>query len=279
MLFTLLALAFDVAVRAGLVVVVVASVAGFRRVVEQHAARPVAHRLDQVDGEVGVVLEALPVRFHVPVAVGIHDLARRDARHQPSERRALRALAVDVIDLIRVGHQLGFVQPFAVLIHGHVLQLRHIEAVAEQVQLVAADGIVVLLVRVRHVGHVVELALVEPFHQQLEACRLVVRKVEPVLLLLAIALQFRLQHLGMVAEQVAVQRPVAPGLADVDVDHAAGEESVALQLSFCSHMETMGIEAMRQAGPHGEASRSHSGRMKMRLIGRIRILRCMRLGI
>lgn len=83
----------------------------------------------------------------------------------------------------------------------------------------------------------------------------------------------------MVAEQVAVQRPVAPGLADVYVDHAAGEESIALQLSFGSHMETVRIETVCQPRADRKASRSGLGYWATRLVGRVCIVGGARLGV
>lgn len=176
-LFTLLALALalDVAVGAVVVVVIVTLIASIGRVVEQHASSAILHGLDQVDGEVGIVLEALTIRLHVSVAVGVHDLACSNARHEAPEWRALRAIAIDFVNLFRIRDQFCLVEAFAILVHGHVFQLRHVEAVAQQIELVAADGIVVLLVRVRKVGDVVKLALVEPLDQQFKAGRIMVR--------------------------------------------------------------------------------------------------------
>jgi hypothetical protein len=218
-LFTLLgpALALDMTVGTGFMVVVFALVAGVGWVVKQHAARAVLDGLDHFYGKVGVALEALAVGFDVALARRVHDLARRDARHEAAEGRPDGALAVDVVDLIGVGHKLGLVEAFAILVHGDVLELGHIETVAEQVELVAADGIVVLLVRICHISDIVELALVKPFDEQLKAGRVVVWQLETVLLLLAVAVQLGLEALRVVAQKVAVEGPVAPGGADIDV--------------------------------------------------------------
>jgi hypothetical protein len=218
-------LTLDVAVGASFVLVVVAWVAQLSGVLEQQAAGAVSDGLDQVDGEVGVAVEAAAVRLDVALAVRVHDLARGDAGHQLAEGRPGRALAVDVVDLVGVGHELGLVEALAVLVHGHVLELRHVEAVAQQVQLVAADGVLVLLHGVDQLRHVVDLALVEPLDEQLEAGGVVVGQLERVLarLAVAVALELGLEQLRVVAEQVAVEGPVALGRANVDVDHCAGE--------------------------------------------------------
>jgi hypothetical protein len=92
---------------------------------------------------------------------------------------------------------------------------------------VAVHGVVVLLIGV---GEVIESALVEPFYQQLEAVRVVVGKVEAILPAVAvrIAQQLVLGGPRVVAQEVAVQRPVSPGLVSVHVNHWVGEQSVTL---------------------------------------------------
>lgn len=251
------ALALDVAARPVLVVVVLAWVSELCGVLEQHAARAVPDGIDKVDGKVRVLVEALAVRLDVALAAGIHDLAGSDAGHELAEGRSGRTAAVDVVNLVGVGHELGLVEALAVLVHGDVLQLGHVEAVAQQIQLVAAHGVLVLLSRIGHVGHIVEAALVQPLDEQLEAGGVVVGQVEGVLALcrLAVALELVLEQLRVVAQQVAVEGPVAPGAAHVDVDHGAREQPVALQLSFCAHMETVRVEAMRQRRPQRETAR------------------------
>jgi hypothetical protein len=52
----------------------------------------------------------------------------------------------------------------------------------------------------------------------------------------------------VVAEEIAVQRPAAAVLADIDVHHGAREQSVAMQFSLGSHVQTVRIEAMLQRG-------------------------------
>jgi hypothetical protein len=77
----------DVAVGPSLVVVVVALVAGVCRVLEQHAAGARPDGLNELNGELGVVLEALVVRLDVALATGVHDLGRGDTCHKRAEGR------------------------------------------------------------------------------------------------------------------------------------------------------------------------------------------------
>lgn len=246
---------FGVTVWTSVVVVIETFIAPVGRVVEQHAARAGPDCLDQVNGKVGVVGKALAIRLDIALVARIHDLARGDACDQSTKGRARRARAVDGVNLVGIGDQLSLVEALSVLVHGHVLQLRHVEALAEHVELVAAHGIVVLLVVVNHVRDIVQGALVEPLDEQLEAGGVVVGQVEAVLpgAAVCVAQQLVLQRLGVVAQEVAVQGPVAPGRAYVDVDHGSRKQSIALQLSFCSYMQMLGEQAMRQGGAHGDA--------------------------
>lgn len=256
-LFTLLALGLgpDVAGGAVFVVVVLALAALVGGVVEQHAAGAVADGGDQLDGEVGVVLEAAAVRGDVAVAVGVHDLAGGNLDQQAAKGRGGGAPAVHVVHLVGVGDQLGLVEPLAELVHGHVLQLGHVEAVAEQVERMAAHRVLVLLAGVGQVRHVVEAALVEPLDEQLEAGGVVVRQLERILAVAvagAGALELGLELLRVVTEQIAVQRPAATRLAHIDVDHRSGEQPVALQFSLCAHVQLVRVQAVDQRRPHCE---------------------------
>jgi len=67
------------------------------------------------------------------------------------------------------------VEAFAILIHGDVLELRHIEAIADAMELVACDGVIVLLRLVVYGGYVLYPALIEPCYEELEASGIFVR--------------------------------------------------------------------------------------------------------
>jgi hypothetical protein len=121
---------------------------------------------------------------------------------------------------------------------------------------VAVHGVVVLLVGVGKVGHIVEDALVQPLHERLKAGGVMVGELEAVLPAVAVrvAQQLVLEGLGVVAQEVAVQRPVPAGGAHVNVHHGAGEQSVALKLSFCPYVQTVGVEAVRERRAHCDAA-------------------------
>lgn len=125
--------------------VVFTLIASICRIVEQYTAGAMFDGLDQIYGEIGVVLEAFPVRFDIAVVVWVHNLARGDPCHEAAERRFARAAAIDVVDFIRIWDKFSLIETFAILIHGHIFELGHVEAFAKEVELVTADGVVVFL--------------------------------------------------------------------------------------------------------------------------------------
>jgi hypothetical protein len=181
------------------VIVVVALVSRVGRVVNQHPAGAVLDGFDEIDREVGVVCEAVSIVLHVLVAARIHDLSCCDLGHQASKGGRAGAFAIYLAKLVWVGDKLGLIEGFAMLVDGDVLQLGHVEALAEEVEFVAADGVLVLLVRIRQVRHVVELALVEPFDEELKAGGALLGELQRVGRLVAVALELRLEQLRVVA--------------------------------------------------------------------------------
>lgn len=125
-----LSLPFNMTVWSVFMVVIVAWITRISGVLEKHATGTMPNGLDEVDGKVRVVLKALAVGIDIALATRIHDLACSNPRHKLSEWGLRRALAVDIIDLLGVRHQLSFIQAFAILIHGNVLQLWHVETVS-----------------------------------------------------------------------------------------------------------------------------------------------------
>ena len=127
---------------------------------------------------------------------------------------------VDGFHLLRARDQTGLVATFAKLVDRNVLQLWQVDFVAQEVQLLAAIRVLPLLVFGQR-GDVLDLALVQPFDEQLECGWIFVEELNVAILeflVLSVDTDFLVEVLRVVDEQISVQRPLAPVCADVDGD-------------------------------------------------------------
>lgn len=137
------------------IVIMPLALISLRRVLKQYTPSPHSNRINQLNRKLRIPLEAIPITQHILLTLRVHNLSRRNLCHQPPKRRPRVALAVYLVDLLGVGHEARFTEAFAVLIHGDVLQLWHLETGAEEVEFVTADGVLVFALRVWHVGDIV----------------------------------------------------------------------------------------------------------------------------
>ena len=77
----------DMAVGSVLVVMVLARISDFCRVVEEHPASAMPDCFDEVNCKIRVLVEALTIRLDIALAARIHDLSCRDSGHQLPEGR------------------------------------------------------------------------------------------------------------------------------------------------------------------------------------------------
>lgn len=66
---------------------------------------------------------------------------------------------------------------FPEFVNGSVLQFRKTDGITQEIQLLTGEGIIPFDV-LRFPRHILDLALVEPFDQKLEGCRVLIRHVQ-----------------------------------------------------------------------------------------------------
>ena len=105
-----------------------------------------------------------------------------------------------------------------------VLELGQIHTVAKYVKPLTSIGIFPFLVR-WHISHIIKPALIKPFYQQFERPWIIVQQFNLAVLGFAVRYAGFLEKVGMIAEQVSMQRPVPSIFPNIDIDEWSREQS------------------------------------------------------
>jgi hypothetical protein len=146
-------------------------------VIKERSPSAIFDGIDNVNSEVRVAFEAVPIRCGILVASWIHDLSGSDLADKLSKWRRRRRLLVDRLHLFRAGDQTSFVASLAELVNGQILQLCHLQSVAHSVQLLTGICMVPFLVY-RECRDVINFSLIEPFHKQFECSRILIGQLD-----------------------------------------------------------------------------------------------------
>lgn len=118
------------------------TVVAFCGILIEHTARALLDCANDIDGKVGMALEAFAIARDIFFTLRIHYLSRSYAADKLPKGRRRRRLFVDRFHFFGCRHETRFVAAFPKLIDGDVLQLKKLNLVTEKVQVLASFGVV-----------------------------------------------------------------------------------------------------------------------------------------